>query len=167
MVDVGDDSDVAKLHERALLATNVRTERGADVVSSNGVTGIRRRAIRNSAQPIDCAVQYTKGRRKGRGGAARPATSLEPAASEVAGPPRMFAGEAQQQHDDSCCDPKPKQPAAPADMGRRVWSGRRIAPPKRDQPDIGPLISGQIIGKHDGAAQSGAAFEEGQTALLA
>jgi hypothetical protein len=47
----------------------------------------------------------------------------------------MFAGEAQEQHEDSRCDPEPKQPGARADKGRRVGRWRGIAPPKRDQPD--------------------------------
>src|SRR3984885_131297 len=68
MVDVGDDGDVAELHERALLAPDVRTgaKRAGAVLLNAEMTGMRRRAVGNRALPSACAAQYTKGRRKGR-----------------------------------------------------------------------------------------------------
>ena len=66
VVDMGDDGDVAKLHGRAFLrrpASGTAGRRCPLVREGDGNGTARRYEIR--AQPSDCALQYTKGRRKG------------------------------------------------------------------------------------------------------
>jgi hypothetical protein len=69
VVDVGDDGDVAKLHERALLAADVRPgTKSAGAVRLNAkVTGMRRRRRREPLADRLCGAIHETGA-EGKGG---------------------------------------------------------------------------------------------------